>query len=67
MGDHLRETGRQLVLDPERTKDPVEFVERLLTEKEKYDKCGLPSGPTDLLPLYPAIATLLLLLALVGH
>lgn len=40
LGDHLRETGRQLVLDPERTKDPVEFVERLLAEKEKYDRCA---------------------------
>ncbi|KAK9804506.1 hypothetical protein WJX73_000815 [Symbiochloris irregularis] len=38
MGDHLRETGKQLVLDPERTKDPVEFTERLLAEKDKYDK-----------------------------
>lgn len=43
LGDHLRETGRQLVLDPERTKDPVEFVERLLAEKEKYDR--IVQGP----------------------
>lgn len=41
MGDYLRETGRQLVLDPECTKDPVEFVERLLAEKDKYDRWAL--------------------------
>ncbi|KAG6556425.1 hypothetical protein Mapa_002368 [Marchantia paleacea] len=35
---HLRETGRQLVMEPERLKDPVEFVQRLLDEKDKYDK-----------------------------
>ncbi len=38
MTSHLRDTGRQLVLDPERLKDPVEFVQRLLDEKDKYDK-----------------------------
>lgn len=38
MGAHLRVTGTALVQDPERTKDPVEFVQRLLTEKEKYDR-----------------------------
>ncbi|CAK9234665.1 hypothetical protein BDL97_08G023700 [Sphagnum fallax] len=38
MTAHLRDTGRQLVLDPERLKDPVEFVQRLLDEKDKYDK-----------------------------
>ncbi|KAL3688992.1 hypothetical protein R1sor_015301 [Riccia sorocarpa] len=38
MINHLRETGRQLVMDPERLKDPVEFVQRLLDEKDKYDK-----------------------------
>eukprot|EP00249_Psilotum_nudum_P021964 c28319_g1_i1 orf=827-3031(+) len=35
---HLRETGKQLVMDPETLKDPVEFVQRLLDEKDKYDK-----------------------------
>ena len=40
MGGHLRETGRQLVQDPERIKDPVDFVERLLAEKDKYDRCA---------------------------
>ncbi|KAF3778828.1 Cullin-3A [Nymphaea thermarum] len=38
MTSHLRETGKQLVTDPERIKDPVEFVQRLLDEKDKYDK-----------------------------
>ncbi len=38
MTSHLQDTGRQLVLDPERLKDPVEFVQRLLDEKDKYDK-----------------------------
>ncbi|EFN52532.1 hypothetical protein CHLNCDRAFT_138949 [Chlorella variabilis] len=37
MGDHLKEGGKALVLDPERQKDPVEWVQRLLQEKEKYD------------------------------
>ncbi|KAF9625970.1 hypothetical protein IFM89_028356 [Coptis chinensis] len=35
---HLRETGKELVTDPERSKDPVDFVQRLLDEKDKYDK-----------------------------
>ncbi|XP_078432761.1 cullin 3 [Wolffia australiana] len=35
---HLRETGRQLVSDPERLRDPVDFVQRLLDEKDKYDR-----------------------------
>lgn len=37
MTSHLRETGKQLVTDPERQRDPVEFVQRLLDEKDKYD------------------------------
>ncbi|KAJ8773688.1 hypothetical protein K2173_006338 [Erythroxylum novogranatense] len=37
MTSHLRETGKQLVTDPETLKDPVEFVQRLLDEKDKYD------------------------------
>jgi cullin 3 len=35
---HLREIGKQLVTDPERLKDPVDFVQRLLDEKDKHDK-----------------------------
>lgn len=37
LGAHVRETGKQLVLDPERSKEPVEFVQRLLDERDKYD------------------------------
>ena len=47
MNDHLRETGRQLVTDPERLKDPVEFVQRLLDEKDKYDKIITTSFNND--------------------
>ncbi|AAF22918.1 putative cullin; 66460-68733 [Arabidopsis thaliana] len=35
---HLREMGKQLVTDPEKSKDPVEFVQRLLDERDKYDR-----------------------------
>lgn len=38
MTSHLREAGKQLVTDPERLKDPVDFVQRLLDEKDKHDK-----------------------------
>ncbi|CAD6249503.1 unnamed protein product [Miscanthus lutarioriparius] len=38
MTSYLRETGKQLVMDPESLKDPVEFVQRLLNEKDKHDK-----------------------------
>ncbi|XP_028762095.1 cullin-3A-like [Neltuma alba] len=38
MTSHIRESGKVLVTDPERLKDPVEFVNRLLDEKDKYDK-----------------------------
>ncbi|KAJ8626282.1 hypothetical protein MRB53_019589 [Persea americana] len=38
MTSHLRETGKQLVTDPERLRDPVDFVQRLLDEKDKHDK-----------------------------
>lgn len=37
-GEYLKETGRAVVTDPERTKDPVEFVQLLLAEKNKYDR-----------------------------
>ncbi|KAM3225084.1 hypothetical protein ACQJBY_058056 [Aegilops geniculata] len=38
MTSYLRETGKHLVTDPERLKDPVEFVQCLLNEKDKHDK-----------------------------
>lgn len=40
LGDHIKDTGRALINDPERTKDPVDFVHKLLEEKDKYDRCG---------------------------
>ncbi|XAR51749.1 hypothetical protein NMG60_11006468 [Bertholletia excelsa] len=38
MTSHIRDKGKQLVTDPERLKDPVDFVQRLLDEKDKHDK-----------------------------
>ncbi|XP_059670320.1 cullin-3A-like [Cornus florida] len=38
MTSHIRDTGKLLVTDPERLKDPVDFVQRLLDEKDKHDK-----------------------------
>lgn len=37
MSDYIKETGKQLVQDPEKTKDPVEFVQKLLDERDKYE------------------------------
>lgn len=37
MGAFLKEMGKGLMLDPERTKDAVEFVHTLLAERSKYD------------------------------
>lgn len=37
MGSFLRNSGKALMVDPERTKDPVEFVHTLLAERSKYD------------------------------
>lgn len=39
MGEHLKTAGSALVQDPESTKDPVDFVHRLLAMKDKYDRC----------------------------
>ncbi|GJY94263.1 cullin-3A-like protein isoform X1 [Tanacetum coccineum] len=38
MTSHIWKTGKQLVTDPERLKDPVGFVQCLLGEKDKHDK-----------------------------
>lgn len=38
MANHVKETGRQLVQDPERSKDPVGFVQGLLTLRDKYEE-----------------------------
>ncbi|AQK41255.1 cullin-3A isoform X1 [Zea mays] len=37
MTSHIKDTGKSLVTDPERLKDPVDFVQRLLNMKDKYD------------------------------
>ncbi|GER49512.1 cullin family protein [Striga asiatica] len=38
MTSHIRETGKQLVNDPEKSKNPVDFVETLLKKRDKYDR-----------------------------
>ncbi|MEW5303513.1 MAG: hypothetical protein WDW36_006197 [Sanguina aurantia] len=38
MSEHVKTAGKALVQDPERTKDPVEFVQSLLDMRDKYDK-----------------------------
>ncbi|XP_028806440.1 cullin-3A [Neltuma alba] len=38
MTSYIRDTGKQLVTDPDRLRDPVDFVQRLLDLKDKYDK-----------------------------
>ena len=38
MNSHLRDTCKQLLTDPEKLKDLVEFVQHLLDMKDKYAK-----------------------------
>ncbi|KAK4280998.1 hypothetical protein QN277_012548 [Acacia crassicarpa] len=38
MTSYIRDTGKQLVTDPDRLREPVDFVQRLLDLKDKYDK-----------------------------
>ncbi|KEH24999.1 cullin 3B [Medicago truncatula] len=38
MTSFIRDTGKQLIMDPERLKNPVDFVQCLLVLKDKYDK-----------------------------
>ncbi|XP_073118727.1 cullin-3A-like [Henckelia pumila] len=38
MTSHIRETGKDLISDPERLKDPLSFVQELLTRKDRFDK-----------------------------
>ncbi|KAL0336352.1 UNVERIFIED_CONTAM: Cullin-3A [Sesamum radiatum] len=38
MTSHIRDTGKQLVTDPEKSKNPVEFVDTLLEKRDKYDR-----------------------------
>jgi hypothetical protein len=35
--EHVKDVGRSLVTDPERTKDPVEYVQALLDMRDKYE------------------------------
>jgi len=35
---HIRDSLKQLLIDLERLDSPVEFVQRLFDEKDKYDK-----------------------------
>lgn len=37
LGDHVRAAGKALVSDPERQRDPVAWVSRLLEERDKYE------------------------------
>uniref|UniRef100_A0A7S1SLI1 Cullin family profile domain-containing protein n=1 Tax=Tetraselmis chuii TaxID=63592 RepID=A0A7S1SLI1_9CHLO len=46
-GSHVKETGKQLVMEPERQKDPVDFVQHLLELKDKYDKVIQKSFNSD--------------------
>ncbi|KAK4402969.1 Cullin-3A [Sesamum angolense] len=38
MTSHIRDTGKQLVTDPEKSKNPAEFVDTLLEKRDKYDR-----------------------------
>ena len=42
MSDRLKAVGKALVMDPERTKDPVDFVQRLL--QVGWCACGWGGG-----------------------
>jgi hypothetical protein len=55
MGDHLKDNGRALVTDPERTKDPVDFVHKLLQEKDKYDRCACSGAAAVPAPSLPSL------------
>uniref|UniRef100_A0A0D9X4U3 Cullin family profile domain-containing protein n=1 Tax=Leersia perrieri TaxID=77586 RepID=A0A0D9X4U3_9ORYZ len=47
MNSHVKETGKDMVTDPERMKDPIDFVQRLLNEKDKYDSIVTTSFSND--------------------
>ncbi|RDX62284.1 Cullin-3A, partial [Mucuna pruriens] len=47
MTSFIRDTGKQLIMDPERLRDPVDFVQRLLDLKDKYDKVITMSFSND--------------------
>lgn len=37
MAENIKEHGKQLVMDPEKSKDPVEYVQQLLDFRDKYE------------------------------
>ena len=45
--DHVRESGRQWVTDPEKCKEPVEYVQRLMDERDKVDRVLVRSFGDD--------------------
>eukprot|EP00798_Chlamydomonas_sp_ICE-L_P002801 gene2801-12676_t len=47
MSDFLKDNGKQLVTDPEKCKDPVEFVQALLDERSKYEQIVSKSFAED--------------------
>lgn len=47
MGDYVKEIGKQLVQDPEKSKEPVDFVQNLLDERDKYDRIVTQSFSDD--------------------
>ncbi|KAL2559542.1 Cullin-3A [Forsythia ovata] len=47
MTSHIRDTGKQLVTDPEKSKNPVEFVDCLLAKRDKYDKIIISAFNND--------------------
>ena len=45
--EHVKESGRQWVTDPEKCKDPVEFVQRLMDHRDKVDRILVRSFMDD--------------------
>ena len=45
LGSHLKGMGAALVQGPELSKEPVEWVHRLLAEKDKYDRWVQQASP----------------------
>lgn len=47
LSSHLKETGCALVSDPEKQKDPIDFVQNLLELKDKYERLVVQSFNGD--------------------
>ncbi|KAJ3677356.1 hypothetical protein LUZ60_003080 [Juncus effusus] len=47
MASYLKETGKKLVTDPDRLKDPVDFIQRLLDMREKFNGIIINSFNND--------------------